>query len=113
MPVALGETTYTPPAPQFPPRKPWTREEVEACERAGLWEGQHYELVAGELINKMPTYLRHALGVRRAVQLLQQIFGWDLVLQEASIDVAPQDHATSEPRPDVIVLKRSHPHIQG
>jgi Uma2 family endonuclease len=113
MPVALGETVYTPPAPQNPPRKPWTREECEACERAGLWEGQRYELVQGELINKMPKYLRHVLGVRRLVQALQQIFGWDLVLAEASIDVAAQDHATSEPEPDAIVLKRSPSEIRG
>ena len=111
--MELGESVYTPPAPQFPPRKPWTREECEACERAGLWEGQHYELVHGELINKMPKYLRHVLGVRRAAQLLQRIFGWDLVLTEASIDVAPEDHTTSEPEPDVIVLKRSPSEIRA
>ena len=53
MPVALGESVYTPVAPQNPPRVPWTREEVRACERAGLWEGRLYELVNEELITKM------------------------------------------------------------
>jgi Uma2 family endonuclease len=105
MPVALGETVYTPPAPQYPPRKPWTREECEACERAGLWEGQHYELVHGELINKMGMNRPHVFGVRRVRRALEQVFGWERVFSEGSIDVAPADHRTSDPEPDVYVLR--------
>jgi Uma2 family endonuclease len=113
MPVVLGETVYTPPAAKVPPRVPWTREEVEACIRAGLWEGQHYELVDGELINKLPKYLRHVRGVQRAFRALVEIFGWDFVLTEPSVDVAAEDHRTSEPEPDVVVLNRSASEIPG
>jgi hypothetical protein len=77
VPVVLGETVYTPPAAKVPPRVPWTREEVEACLQAGLWVGQHYELVDGELINKSPKYLNHARGVQRTFRALVEIFGWD------------------------------------
>src|SRR5206468_838571 len=107
------ETVYTRPAPQVPPRKPWTREEVEACERAGLWEGQHYELVEGELINKMGKKKPHMAGVRRVTHALEQVFRWELVYSEGSIDVAPEDNSTNEPEPDVMVLKRPLAEIQG
>jgi Uma2 family endonuclease len=113
MPVVLGETVYTPPAAKVPPRVPWTREEVEACLQAGLWAGQHYELVDGELINKLPKYLRHSRGVQRVFRALVEIFGWDLVLTETSVDVAAEDHRTSEPEPDVLVLNRSAAEIPG
>jgi Uma2 family endonuclease len=109
----LGQTVYTPPAAKVPPRVPWTREEVEACVRAGLWAGQHYELVDGELINKLPKYLRHVRGVQRAFRILLEIFGWDFVLTEPSVDVAAEDHRTSEPEPDVVVLNRSASEIPG
>lgn len=109
----LRETVYTPPAAKVPPRVPWTREEVEACIRAGLWAGQHYELVDGELINKLPKYLRHVRSVQRAFRALVEIFGWDFVLTEPSVDVAAEDHRTSEPEPDVVVLNRSASEIPG
>jgi len=105
MPVSLGETIYIPPAPQFPPRKPWTREEYEACERAGLWEGQHYELVQGELINKMGKNRRHVLASRCVSHVLGGVFGWQRVIFEGPIDVAPEDHPTSDPEPDIYVLR--------
>src|SRR5215469_8945571 len=104
MPVVLGETVYTPPAPQAPPRKPWTREEVEACERAGLWEGQHYELVLGQLINKMGKNRPHVLGSRRARRVLEGVFGWERVIAEGPIDVASEDNPLSKPEPDIYVL---------
>ena len=111
MPVALGETLYTPPEPRFPPRKPWTREECEACERAGLWQGQHYELVEGELIDKMGKNMPHVFGVRRVRRFLEQAFGWERVLSEAPIGVALQDYRTSEPEPDVLLLRE--PELTG
>src|SRR5215471_6819752 len=105
MPVALGESVYTPATPQNPPRVPWTREEVKACERAGLWEGLHYELVNGELINKMGKNSPHVFGSRQVRHLLEQIFGWERVVSEGPIDVAPEDNPTSEPEPDIYVLR--------
>jgi Uma2 family endonuclease len=113
MPAVLGETVYTPPAAKVPPRVPWTREEVEACIRAGLWAGQHYELVDGELINKSPKYLRHVRGVQGVFRVLVEIFGWGFVLTEPSVDVAAEDHRTSEPEPDVVVLNRRASELPG
>jgi Uma2 family endonuclease len=105
MPVALGESVYTPPAPQFPPRKRWTRAECQAYERAGLWEGQHYELIEAELINKMGKNSPHVFGSRKARWALEEIFGRERVVSEGPIDVAPEDNPTNEPEPDIYVLR--------
>lgn len=111
MPAELGETIYTPATPQNPPRVPWTRQEVEACERAGLWEGLHYELVEGELINKMGKRRPHYSATASVFKLLLRVFGEPLLFQETPIDVAPADRSTSHPEPDVIVLSRPLAHI--
>lgn len=78
---------------------------MAACERAGLWEGQHYELVQGELINKMGKHSSHVFGTRQVRHILEAVFGWEKVFSEAPIDVAPEDHATSDPEPDIYVLE--------
>jgi len=105
MPVDLGESVYTAPAPQSPPRKKWTREECQASECAGLWQGQHYELIEGELIDKMGKKRRHVQAARSVAHALEQIFRWDFIATEAPIDVSPEDNPASEPEPDVYVLR--------
>jgi Uma2 family endonuclease len=111
MPVVLGETMPAPPV--TPPRKRWTRQEIEIFEKTGAMEGQHFELIEGDLINKMGKYMRHVLGTKRAFRVLVDIFGWSLVLQEPAIDVSPEDHPTNNPEPDVIVLRRDPSEIRG
>lgn len=51
MPTVFTEATL-PPITLQPPRKRWTREELDALEGTGLFEGQHLELIEGELFNK-------------------------------------------------------------
>ena len=105
MPVALTESLHLPAVPHPSPKR-WTRAECAEFENAGLWAGQHLELIEGELINKTGKNQPHALALPRVIQCLVEIFGWKLVIPEAPINVAPEDHPTSEPEPDVIVLKR-------
>jgi len=105
MPVVLGETPVLV-FEGYPPRKQWTREEVETFEKSGAWDGPHYELVQGDLINKMGKHLAHILANKRLFLALSGAFGWDFVLPEAPISVAPEDYPTSDPEPDVIVLNR-------
>src|SRR5258708_20528630 len=89
-----------------PRRKLWTRAECEAIEAAGLLEGQHLELIEGELINKMGKNLPHVVLLRRLMNWLQRVFGDEFVYPESPIDVAPEDNPTSEPEPDIIVLNQ-------
>ena len=105
MPVALTQPeTVT--APLAPPRKVWTRAECEALEERGLLTGQHLELIEGELINKMGKKLPHVSAVTLLKAWLVGVFGIPFVIQEAPVDVAPEDNPTNEPEPDIIVLKR-------
>jgi Uma2 family endonuclease len=104
MPVALTNAPERPSPPQ-PPRKLWTRAEISAFEATGLWTGQHLELIEGELISKMGKKPPHVEGVARMTRRLLKIFDEVLVYSEAPIDVAPEDIPTSQPEPDVIVMK--------
>ena len=103
MPTAIIQE---PQVPIGPPRKHWTRAECSSLEAMGLLEGQHLELIDGDLINKMGKNWPHVSAVTLLRAWLAGVFGIPFVIQEASIDVAPEDNPTSEPEPDIIVLHR-------
>ena len=89
-----------------PPRKRWTRDECAAMESVGL-DLTRYELVEGDLINKMSKNWPHVTTVLLLQEWFIKVFGMRTVVQEAPVDVAPQDNPTNEPMPDLIVLKRN------
>ena len=88
-----------------PPRKRWTRDECAAMESVGL-DLTRYELVEGDLINKMSKNWPHVAAVALLHGWLLRVFGIGFVVQEGPIDVTPQDNPTNEPEPDIMVLKR-------
>jgi Uma2 family endonuclease len=104
MPALLTER-LSPPAVQYPPRKRWNRAECERLEAAGI-DLQHVELIEGELIVKMSKNPPHVDAAALLLGWLIQVFGVRFVNHEAPMDVAPEDNPTSEPVPDLIVLKR-------
>lgn len=105
MPTVLTEATL-PPITLQPPRKRWTRAELDALEGTGLFDSQHLELIEGELFNKMGKRRAHVNTLLLMVGWLTQVFGAQFINQEAPIDVALEDSPTSEPEPDAIVLRR-------
>ena len=106
MSVAFQEATMLP-AFAMPRRKLWTRAEVERMEKSGLLEGERLELIEGELINKMGENRPHLNSVKLISMWLASVFGSEFVMQMQTIDVAPEDNPTSQPQPDVSVLKES------
>lgn len=88
------------------PHKTWTRAELEVLESTGLVEGRHFELIEGELIDKMGKKRRHVSATNEVAAHLRAVFGDVFVNVEAPIDVAPGDNPRNEPEPDVIVLTR-------
>jgi Uma2 family endonuclease len=103
MPVMLS----TPPraaAPDDPPRKLWTREDCVVLESVGLLEPERYELIEGELIQKVAKDHPHIRSLMLVLEWLVGLFGINFVMPDPSIDVAPEDNPTSEPEPDIIVL---------
>lgn len=107
MPTAVTEL---PPPLNFK-RKLWTRAELDALESSGVLECQRLELVEGELIDKMGKNPPHGTSLRLLVIWIEGVFGARRVLHEVPIDVAPEDNPSSEPEPDVIVLKRDLSHF--
>lgn len=75
-------------------------------ERTGLLNLERYELVEGELILKVPKSVPHMASVMLLMEWLIGLFGMRFVVQEPSIDVAPEDNPISEPEPDIVVLTR-------
>ena len=64
------------------------------------------ELVAGVLISKSGKKRPHVNALVAVQAWLVRTFGAHFVNPNAPIDVAPEDRATNEPEPDLIVLAR-------
>lgn len=94
-----------------PPRKRWTRAEVESLSTSAL-AGERLELVEGELVSKMGKKRPHVNALVLLLGWLVQEFGLRFVNPEAPIDVAPEDNPSSEPEPDLVVLSRDLTHFQ-
>ncbi len=106
MPTAVEEPIYSL-SPTDYVRKRWTRAEVQALENAGVLAGQHVELIAGELLDKMGKNRAHVNATTRLRLWMERVFGAEFVGCEAPIEVAPHDQSLSEPEPDLIALNRS------
>src|SRR4051794_13140182 len=87
------------------PHKRWTRDECAMLESAGI-DLERYELVEGELVQKMGKRHPHRSAVLRVCMWLRTLFAEPLVVQESSINVSPEDNPTSQPEPDALLLRR-------
>ncbi|HEY6342571.1 MAG TPA: Uma2 family endonuclease [Bryobacteraceae bacterium] len=92
-----------------PPRKRFTRAEVEQMLEAGLSMIERCELIDGDLIDKMGQNPPHAAAIRRTAVAFTEIFGADRILVQAPIEVAAGDQKWTWPEPDVAVLAQSSP----
>jgi Uma2 family endonuclease len=87
-----------------PPRKRFTRQEVECLRDAGLFDGQRYELIDGDLIDKMGQKPPHAFAIRLVVDWLANFLGISRIQVQLPIETAGEDRERSAPEPDVAVL---------
>lgn len=71
---------------------------------AGLFTGLRYELIQGDLIDKMSQNPPHANAVRLVNARLAAIYGASRVQCQLPIEVAPTDQQWSLPEPDLAVL---------
>lgn len=95
--------TFTSPPFRNPFSVRWTREDCAKLESDG-YLNHRYELVEGDIIDKMGQNIPHRIAVSRLTGWLYRIFNEDYVQSQAAIDVAPEDNPTSEPEPDAAVL---------
>jgi Uma2 family endonuclease len=87
-----------------PPRKRFTRDEVEQMLGAGLFAGQRFELIDGDLIDKMGQNPPHSYAIRTLFAWLIQIFGAKQVQVQQPIEASAPDRERSVPEPDLAVL---------
>ena len=92
-----------------PGRKRFTRGEVYRMLEAGLFEGRRFELIDGEVVDKMGQNPPHAGAIRRIKIWLSNVFGLDRVQGQLPLDVAPPDRELNEPEPDFFVLAELKP----
>jgi Uma2 family endonuclease len=103
MPTLLAEQSR--PESRAPRAVAWTRADCQRMDEIGLLP-ERWELVRGEVIDKMGQKMPHGLCVGEVYSWLRGVFGRDRVLSQITIDVSPADNPTSEPEPDVLVLNQ-------
>lgn len=86
-----------------PKRKLWTREEAEKLTE--LFPGERYELIEGELIDKMGQKPPHAYVISVLIAMLSAAFP-GCVRSQSSITLPDPDGRYSEPEPDVLVTNK-------
>jgi len=86
-----------------PPRKRFTRDEVERMLDAGLFAGQRFELIDGDLIDKMAQNPPHSLAVAELQDWLTETCGRGRVRTQLPIEAAGPERERTLPEPDLAV----------
>lgn len=89
------------------PRKKFTREEVNDLLEKGFFVGQRFELIDGDLIDKMGQNPPHANAIVRLMFFLGQFFGLMRMRVQLPMEAGPRDRKWSQPEPDVAVIAES------
>lgn len=89
---------------ELPHRKIWTREEFARL--SDLFPGQRYELIEGDLIDKMGQKPPHAYLITLLNAIFSQRFP-GLVRVQLPIALPEPEGLTSEPEPDLVVLHQN------
>ena len=92
-----------------PPRKSWTRAELDALETTGLLADVRYELMEGEVFDKMGQNPSHATAVHRLIMVLAALFGLERVRSQLPVEPAERDSIHSLPLPDALVVREGFP----
>jgi Uma2 family endonuclease len=71
----------------------------------GLFEGKRFELIDGELIDKMGQKPRHAFAIRCLAAWLATLFGFKNVLVQSPIQLAGGERDLNLPEPDLAVVQ--------
>jgi len=91
------------------PRKRFTREEFDRLIETGFFEGRRYELIDGDLIDKMGQNPPHAFAIQLALIWLGGFFNLNRIRVQLSIEASPTDRERSVPEPDLAVLAEWKP----
>jgi Uma2 family endonuclease len=89
---------------QIPHRKRWTREECQQLSKAGFLPGR-YELINGEIVEKMPKNPPHCIALMLLAVWLESLFGRLYVRTQDPIVLTRPNANSMEPEPDVAVTR--------
>jgi Uma2 family endonuclease len=90
--------------PAFEPSgNQYTRAEVARMEESGELSGR-WELVEGQLVNKMGQNPPHAYVLRLVAAWLARVYGPERISNQSPIEVAVSDQERNEPQPDIAVI---------
>jgi len=92
-----------------PPLKTWTRAELDALDAAGLLAGTRFELIEGEIFDKMGQNPPHAAAVSILAAAVSEVFGATKVRTQSPVEPADAESARSLPHPDVAVTREPGP----
>jgi Uma2 family endonuclease len=96
----------------FAHRKRWTRSQCDDMERYGFLTTR-YELLDGEIIEKLGQNQPHAMSTSRIIFYLMGLFGPARVQTQTTIEVIEEDRTTNRPQPDVFVLSKPDREFQN
>jgi Uma2 family endonuclease len=86
------------PSQSPPPHRKWTRTECRLLEEQGIFAGQRFELVEGDLVTKRGHNPAHAYAVRMLTAMLAIWFG-----DRAAVRLSLIVNELNEPEPDALV----------
>jgi hypothetical protein len=89
---------------EAPPRKRFTWREAESLADIGVFEGQRYELIDGDLIDKSGQKPRHAFTIQLLLGWLGNFVRGGLIRVQLPMEAGGEDREWSEPEPDIAVL---------
>jgi Uma2 family endonuclease len=91
------------------PRKRFTREEFDRLTESGFFKGHRYELIDGDLVDKMGQKPPHASAIRLVLAWLTRIFTDGRIQVQLPIEVSAADHERTLPEPDFAILAEIKP----
>ena len=103
MPHVIEPPTRTLP-PAETPRVRWNTEQYENAVMC-LTPEKHYELLEGDIVEKMPVKKSHAKVITLLFALFSQVCGFDVLLSQFTLAVDEQN----TPEPDFAVLTTADP----
>jgi Uma2 family endonuclease len=92
------------------PHKKFTAAEVDRMLGLGLFEGQRFELIEGDLIDKMGQNPPHEFVLTLFLEYLVALFGARRVRCQCSIDAAAGDRDRTRPEPAFAALREPGPY---
>jgi Uma2 family endonuclease len=91
-------------AAQALPRKRFSREEVDEMLQAGLFAGERYELIDGDLIDKMGQNPPHGAAIVKIQKWLATFVDIGRIRIQLSMEAAREDRKWTIPEPDLAVV---------